>query len=125
MTFEARIAGYLANSAITALVSTRAYPITAGEQTALPYLVWQRISTVPVVGHEASTTLEEIGIQVTCFAQTHAGACAIRRAVRSVIEGNHAEGPAVYSNAQDIGHDDNLRVFAVSCDFEIWHDDVS
>ena len=125
MTFEARMAAWMGNATITALVSTRAYPISAGEQAALPYLIWQRISTTPVETQEASTTLEEIGIQVTCFASTHAGAVAIRRAVRSVIEGNHAEGPATYSQAQDIGHDDDRRAFAVSCDFSIWHDDVS
>ena len=125
MTFEARMAAWMADSAITALVSTRAYPINAGEQPALPYLIWQRISTAPTEDHEVGTTPEEIGIQVTCFASTHAGAVAIRRAVRSVIEGNHADGPATYSQAQDIGHDDDRRAYAVSCDFSVWHDDAS
>lgn len=125
MTFETRITSLLSDSAITALVSTRAGPVTGGQQTALPYLVWQRISTVPVEDHGAGTTLEEITIQVSCFASTYAGAVAIRRAVRSVFEANHTEGPITYSNAQDLGFDDSLPAFAVSCDFSVWHDDTT
>lgn len=124
MTFEARMAAYLADSTITALVSTRAYAVSGGEQVALPYLVWQRIASDGTDTHdEDDAKLEEITVQVSCFASTHAAAVALRRAVRAVIARNDAAGPATASNLQDLGHDDDRRAFGVSIDFAIWHDD--
>lgn len=115
----------MADSTITALVGTRAYPVSAAEQATQPYIVWQRVSTVPVEDHGEGTTLEEISIQVTCFAASHAAAIAIRRAVRAVIDRNHSDGPAIYENAQDLGVSDDRRSYAVSADFTIWHDDTT
>lgn len=123
MTFEARIASYLAHSSITALVGTRAGPVSAGEQPDLPYVAWQRISTTPDETHDVGSTLEEIVVQFSIFASTYASAVTIRRALRSVIEGNHSAGAATYSNAQDLGVDDSLPAYGISCDFTVWHDD--
>lgn len=120
MTFEQRMQAFFANASITALVGTRAFAVNAGQGVALPYVVWSRVASAPANSHDAVAQLEEHTVQVTAIAATHAQACQVRRAVRSVIEGNHADGPAVYAGSQDIFSDDK-NAYAVSCDFSIWH----
>lgn len=120
MTFEQRMQTFLTNATITALVGARSFAVNAGQGVALPYLVWERVVSVPGNSHDPVADLEEHTVQVTAIAATHAQACQVRRAVRSVIEGNHADGPAVYSGSQDIFSDDK-NAYAVSCDFSIWH----
>lgn len=126
MTFEARMAANFANAAIVALVSTRAYPVDAGPSRALPYLTWRRIASSPEDTHdEQNPSLEEITIQVDFFAATHESATTLRRTVRTVLLADTTEGAVTRSNATDLGHDDNLRSYAVSEDFTFWHNDAS
>lgn len=120
MTFEQRMQAFFSNASITALVGTRSFAVNAGQGVALPYVVWSRVASSLAGSHDAIATLEEHTVQVTAIAETHAAACQIRRAVRSVIEGNHTDGPAVYAGSQDLFSDDK-NAYAVSCDFSIWH----
>lgn len=126
MTFEARMAANFGHATIVAQVDTRAFSVNASEQAALPYITWRRISSAPVDTHdEENPSLEEITIQVECFATTHAVATQLRRHVRTVLLADTAQGPVTRSNAVDLGHDDNLRAFAVSEDFSFWHNDAA
>lgn len=124
MTFDARMASFLSNAAITAIVGTRAYAVMAPQRPAMPYLFWQRIAAVPQDSHDPLAQLVEYTVQITCTAATHAAASALRDAVKGVFEGNHAAGPATWSNEQDL-YSDDVNVFSCSVDFSIWHNDAA
>ncbi len=59
MTFDARMAAFLSDASITALVGTRAFAVMTTQHPATPYLFWQRIATVPQDSHDATAQLVE------------------------------------------------------------------
>lgn len=124
MTFDARMAAFLADPSITALVGARAFAVMTTQHPATPYLFWQRIATVPQDSHDATAQLVEYTVQVTCVSDSYASAAAVRAAVKAVMEGNHAAGPATWSNEQDIFSDD-VNLFSCTVDFTVWHNEAA
>lgn len=124
MTFDARMAAFLSDASITALVGTRAFAVMTTQHPATPYLFWQRIATVPQDSHDATAQLVENTVQVTCVGSSYADAAAVRAAVKAVMEGNHAAGPATWSNEQDIFSND-ANLFSCTVDFTVWHNEAA
>lgn len=120
MTFEARMAALFADSRITALVGARSYPVITSQRPSGDYIYWQRISSSPAVTHDPVAGLTSIGVQVTCIATSYAEACAIRRAVKAVIEPSSSD----HSNETSLFSDD-INQFAESIDFTIYHDETA
>ncbi len=124
MTFDARMAAFLSDASITALVGTRAFAVMTTQHPATPYLFWQRIATVPQDSHDATAQLVENTVQVTCVSDSYASAATCRAAVKAVMEGNHAAGPATWSNEQDIFSND-ANLFSCTVDFTVWHNEAA
>lgn len=73
-------------SAIASLCGTRIYPVTLPTGPAYPCVLYKTIAAKP------SPTLQTSGyqrwrIEFDCFAETYAGAAAVRSALRSTLEG--------------------------------------
>ena len=61
-------------SAVSSLVGSRIYPLVRPQGDALPAIVYQRISTVPVNSLDGDSGLDEVRIQIACVAPTYAQA---------------------------------------------------
>jgi hypothetical protein len=76
-----------ADATVAALVETRIYPLGAPQDAAMPNLAYQRISGAPGLAHDGPSGLAEARIQITCMAETYAGAKALATAVRNRLHG--------------------------------------
>lgn len=75
-----RLAAY---NGISALVSTRIYPLQLPQTPTLPALTYQRISNS---GQNGSTDLRESRWQVNCWAATYTGAVALAAQAKAALE---------------------------------------
>lgn len=93
---EAIFTALSANAGVTAIAGDRSYPVQAPQSAALPFVVWQRIATVPINSHDGPAGLDQTTMQFACFAATFTAAHDLRNAVRAAIEdvtlGNSARG---------------------------------
>ena len=77
-------AGLAANSGVSAIVSTRIYPIVfTNNNPTLPAITYQRISGS---GTNGSTALRESRYQINCWANTHVAVSALAAAVKTFAE---------------------------------------
>ena len=71
-------------SAVTALVSTRIYPDLVPQDSTLPCVAFQRVSTEPVMTiHSAVPIAEEVTLEVACMSTSRVAADALADAVRN------------------------------------------
>lgn len=126
---EALFAHLTANAGVTALVSTRVYPVQMPQNPTLPAIVYNRISGERVQHMQGSSGLASPRIQFDCFAKTYAVAKAVAEALRLAIEGfsgtmGGVNGPDVNScllQSDSDGYEDDLEVYWVSVDYIVWH----
>lgn len=86
-TAEAIYAKLAATTAVTDLVSTRIYPVTAPEGATAPYVIFQGIASDPAVTHAESAGATFRLFQFACFAATFEAADALRAAVVAALDG--------------------------------------
>lgn len=91
MTIQEGLYTYLAaQSAITALTSTRIYPIIRPQNTALPAITYQRISSSHEhhlsAGSLQSSDLHQVRMQVDCYATTYKGAETLAKLVEAALD---------------------------------------
>jgi hypothetical protein len=78
----------LETSAVTALISTRAYYVKALSDVSLPYLVIHSISNIPVRPYVTAATGKLVTrLQVSIFATTYASCKAISAAIKTAFDG--------------------------------------
>lgn len=104
MTFaEALYTALTADAGLSALVSTRIYPVRPPQGVVSPFIVWQEISHVPYETHGEVSTAGLRDIQLTCVADTYDGALALSSATLAALEsatyGNSAK--CLTSSASD------------------------
>lgn len=107
------------NAGVSALVSTRIYPLILPQDSALPAITYQRVSG----GHINSTTgfsdQENPRIQIDSMATTYAGAKTLAAAVFSAME-SATTYKAILIGDIDI-YEDEPEIYRVSMDFSVWH----
>lgn len=88
MSAETQLYALLSGAAgVTALVSTRIYPILAPELKDPPYIGFERVSTNPVTTLEGTILAEEAGLAVACWALTSKEAAQVADAVLAAVSG--------------------------------------
>lgn len=75
------------DAGVSALVSTRVYPLAVPQQVDLPAVAYQRISGPRLLAHDGPTGLAEARVQVTCHAATYIAAKGLADAVRAAVDG--------------------------------------
>jgi hypothetical protein len=127
MTPEQNVYTVLAATAgVTALVGNRIYPVQAPTNAQLPYLVYQRIATEPVVTHEQTDAqrafhLDGCHFQFTAIATTVLAAATIIYQARLAVE--HSAGlQAVWLNEYNIPRIEESQAFGHAADFLVWKD---
>lgn len=104
------------DSAVSALVGTRIYPLVMPQDGLLPAVVYQRVSTVPITSLDGDSGLDAVRMQSSCWATTYLGARILADAVRAAVTLNM---PAV--TEMDISdRDETTGHFRMLLDFRIW-----
>jgi hypothetical protein len=104
--------------AITAFVSTRIHEGARPENETGAALVFQRISTVPVVALSGESGLDAVRLQVACIAATHADSHALAQLVRTAVrDGGLVKGvPVMEINDTD----EATGIKRTLLDFNLW-----
>ena len=87
--------------AVSDLVGTRVYPTKAPQGVALPYVVYQLISRVPVNHSTGATQTNFQRIQVSCWAEDYDGALALAAAVRGDEDETEPTGLSGWNDSAD------------------------
>lgn len=88
MQLEAAIyAQLMSDTDVTALISTRLYPLTIPQDVALPAAAYQRVSGARWETHTAPAKFANARIQFTCQATSYATAKAVKEEIRKSLEG--------------------------------------
>jgi hypothetical protein len=119
-----------ATSAVTAIVSTRIYPMLRPRDSALPCIVYEVISNSHVNDASGTTTTREMRISLDCIAGTYAGAWALANAVRDNISGwNDTSGDVWHLDSEQddtetiLTGQSEATAYIVSQDYLVWFDE--
>lgn len=133
---EALVAKLLATSSITNLVSDRINWMDRQQGVPdLPALVLTRISQIGQVTNEGPDGLDETTIQFDCLGESFASALSLSRAVKSALVGakflqSSVRFQGVFHESErdsfeDLGERSPQRIYRVSVDLRLWHDNVA
>lgn len=102
-------------SAISALVSGRCYPLIAPEKPAVPYAVYFQVANAPEVTIENTIPVENTRIQVDIFAKTYAESQALAAQIRTAM----LTLGAIPLLSVDL-YEQDVKLYRVAQDFSIW-----
>jgi hypothetical protein len=126
---ESLIQLLLADSGLSALVSTRVYPGSRPQGSALPAVVLNRISGGPGYADDGETGLTNTRIQIDCWAATYGQAKLVARAVTASLSdfqgtiGNTVFCSVMLEDERDLregGGNVPENPFRTSLDFDVW-----
>jgi hypothetical protein len=125
---EALRAYLIADTALSALISTRLAWGVNDQGGAMPRVTLQVISGSPEYSDEGESGISENRVQVDCFASTYASAKAVARAISARISGaSFTQGSVRFNIFIDSERDDaeafdgGREVHRVSMDLMVWH----
>lgn len=130
MSLEGAIYSRLTTTAgVTALVSTRVYPIELPERPTYPAATYQRVGGRSVQSHQLPKTGTSAfaSVQITAFAETRRAAHTVLAAIRAAIEAVTwtADGTLIYScwmvDEFDIERESGARIEGVGQIYDIMH----
>lgn len=75
------------NASITGLVSTRIYPLVIPEDSALPVIAYQRISSSRILAHDGPGGLATATVQLTIQGTSYTSTKAVAAAARALLNG--------------------------------------
>lgn len=114
------------NAGVSALVSTRIYPLVMPQQPTMPALVYAMVDNNREQVHRGQTTGVKARVQVTCWGATEASAAAVKDAVRLAMIG--AQGSVasvtidgVVCEGEVEGFEPDTTRHWIALDFFIWH----
>ena len=109
---------------LTALISTRFFPLKLPQNVVYPACSYHRVSSQHVMAMGADPGLARVRIQVDSFDKQYSGVKAVQRQVRLAFErwsGTHA-GVTVADSLIETSvdfYDEDVNVFQVSMDFDV------
>lgn len=124
------IALLLAGPAVSAIVSTRVFPLSRPQGSALPSITVQRISGAPLYADEGEVGLNNGRVQVDCYGISYADAKDLSAAVKSTLSAVKDVSAAgvdfVYILVEDerdireTGSEQQDYPFRIALDFDVW-----
>lgn len=124
---QAFLTELMETSALTALISNRAYYVKAPIDVALPYLVIHSISQIPRTPYFASATGKNASrIQLSVFATTYTSCKAIVATIKAVFDGFSGTmgtagvvvGACFLENEYDLPFEDSpLQLYGIGVDY--------
>lgn len=98
--------------------ASRIYPLERPADDPLPAIVYQRVSTDPDQTLEGDSGLDAVRLQLSCWAETYAGAKALAAATRAAITSSASLKAVTEMEVDD--RDPETREYRVILDFRIW-----
>jgi len=115
-----------AAAGVTALASTRIYPVRAPQNTTLPYVTYTVVSVNPTDTKDRPSHLDTVRMQIDCWATTYAGAEALHAAIRTAIDAyqiNATAGGVVVNGikyeTENDAFEDEVDIYRKSADYMI------
>lgn len=107
-------AGLAAATGVTALVSTRIYPVFLPQHPTYPAISYQRISSS---GQDGTSNRKLSRWQINCWASTYAGAQALAAAVKAALEEYHS-GDIAWARVENESddYDDDVKTYRIILD---------
>jgi len=128
---EALYAHVTGDASIAALISDRFYPLRAPQGAALPYAVYQRISTPRIRSQSGPSGLARPRFQVTCYASSYSQSRQLANLMRISLDGFRGTmgggvsvGAVFLENEMDT-YEDETGAFGTPMDFIIWHQEAT
>jgi len=114
-------------SGLTALVSTRIYPLVCPQGVTYPAVVFQRISTMPrEVAMGSDPGIARARIQVTAWGETYSAVKAIAEQIRLALERYSTTGLFdIYIIGENDLHDEEALKFGVAVDAEVVYSEAT
>lgn len=116
----------IADSNVSSLISTRVYPLILPDESVLPSVTYQRISTVRDYATTGPVSLSRIRLQIDTWSLTYAAAKQVDMAIRASLEsfsGTLPDGTVVseiqVDSSQDL-YESSARYYRVSTDFIVY-----
>lgn len=126
MMFEEELYSYLSiHTGLSALISTRIYPNGNVPQTpTVPYCVYMQLYSERAYSHDGFSGLEEIDIQISCYATTELQSANVAKQVILALEAwpgaNNNVKSAFCRGAKDL-YNDQVKLNDRAVDFSITH----
>ena len=114
---ETEILAALKGSPAATSAGDNVYALVLPDEADYPAVTYQRISNVPVNSLQGSSDIDQVRMQVDCWAQTYGAAKALAGEVRTLMEAAGFKGLLV-TDSDD--YDETARVYRVSMDFYCW-----
>ena len=108
------------HAALTALVSSRIYPIKAPQSPTYPLVIYQRVSNDHINSLTGSSGLNKSRYQFDIYAATYGAANNIADAVAGGMAAATTYESILLSTI-DLDFDDNVEEYRVTIDFSVWH----
>lgn len=126
----------LSNAAgVTAITSTRIYPLQAPQNVTRPYITYQRISTERDGSLDGPNGLVSASVQVDCWATTNDAARALADAVRLAFDDYRGSAASTIIQGVFLKQDfDNWEqelaggeslLHRVTLEFNVWHEETA
>ena len=129
MSFYSALYTYLQTQAgLTALVSTRMYPVRLPQKPTLPALVITKIAKPREYSHSGDSNLANPTYQFDCWAKTHEGAVALQAKLDLALTGFKGTmdttdvGATFIKNVID-DEEPDTALYRQIVDVEFWHKD--
>lgn len=129
MIIEEGLVAYLtAYAGLSSLIGTRISPLRLPENVTYPALTYQRISSQRVQSQSGSSKLAFPRFQFDCYAKTYLAAKNVSAQLRAALDGFKGTmgdvpvGSSLSQSDRDF-YDPNTRIWRVSIDFVIGHEE--
>jgi hypothetical protein len=103
---------------LESLVGGRCYPLQMPQSPDYPTIVYSRIASAPQNRLEGGASLDQVRIQVDCYAETYDGAKTLSDSVRSAMQA--AAFKATLQSDMDIFEGELKNIYRVMMDFYVW-----
>jgi|LakMenEpi03Aug12_release.lakeMendotaPanAssembly.Ray.scaffolds.fasta_scaffold669702_2 hypothetical protein len=108
-------------NALKALVSNRCYPLQMPENPTYPAIVYSRIAGTPFNVLDTSASIDQVRMQVDCYALTYDGAKTLSDSVRGAMESAAFKGTLQFDT--DL-YESEVKVYRVVMDFYVWQKNI-
>jgi len=106
------------DSGVSALVSTKIYPVKAPQNTAFPYVVYRRITGLSVNGLDGEMGTTNGRFQIDVYSSTYTQVKALAEAVKEAVKASNLRSVLIFD--QDFDFDDDSNNYRVLLEFRIW-----
>jgi hypothetical protein len=95
----------------------RVYAILAPENSQLPRLTYTRVSTTPFNSLGGHAGVDQVTIQIDCWARTNLGCVTLARQVRKAMEGQPFKATPT---SQNDGMETESKIYRHTVEFNCW-----